>query len=107
MILPLFARRFDSFGASVQALGLISMAYALTSTIVAPFIGALVDRFGRRRIILISLGAYALAFGVYLLATSAWILILMRGLAGVFTAGLIPAMIGMVGDMALQNQRAW
>lgn len=80
MILPLFARRFDSFGAGVQALGLSSMAYALTSTIAAPFIGALADRFGRRRIILISLGAYALAFGGYLLATSAWILILLRGL---------------------------
>ena len=105
MILPLFARRFESFGAGVGALGMSAMAYALTSTIAAPFIGMLADRFGRRPVILFSLGAYAVAFTGYLLATSAWILIGLRGLAGVCTAGLLPAMTGMVGDIAPEKQR--
>lgn len=106
MILPLFARRFESFGAGVEALGMSAMAYALTSTITAPFIGMLADRFGRRPIILLSLGAYAVAFSGYLFATSAWLLILFRGLAGVFTAGLVPAITSSVGDLAPENQRA-
>jgi MFS family permease len=105
MILPLFARRFESFGAGVQALGASAMAYALTSTFAAPFIGMLADRFGRRPIILISLAAYVLAFSGYLLATSAWLLILLRGLAGLFTAGLLPAMMSIVGDLAPGNRR--
>jgi multidrug resistance protein len=106
MILPLFARRFESFGTGVEALGASAMAYALTSTIAAPFIGMLADRFGRRPIILLSLSAYILAFIGYLFATSAWLLILLRGLAGVFTAGLIPAITSSVGDLASEKQRA-
>jgi DHA1 family tetracycline resistance protein-like MFS transporter len=106
MILPLFARRFESFGAGVEALGVSAMAYALTSAIAAPFIGMLADRFGRRPIILLSLSAYVLAFSGYLFAASAWLVILLRGLAGVFTAGLIPAIIGSVSDLASENRRA-
>ncbi len=106
MILPLFARRFESFGAGVETLGMSAMAYALTSTVAAPFIGMLADRFGRRPIILLSLAAYAVAFSGYLLATSAWLVILLRGLAGVFTAGLVPAITSSVGDLAAENRRA-
>lgn len=69
MILPLFARRFNSFGAGVEALGMSAMAYALTSTFAAPFIGMLADRFGRRPIVLLSLAAYVLAFTGYLFAS--------------------------------------
>jgi MFS family permease len=106
MILPLFARRFESFGAGVQALGVSAVAYALTSTFAAPFFGMLADRFGRRPLILFSLAGYVLAFGGYLFATSSWQLILLRGLAGVFTAGLLPAMMSIVGDLAPESRRA-
>jgi len=83
MVLPLFARRFDSFGAGVQALAVSDMAYALTSTFAAPFVGMLADRFGRRPIILVSLAGYSLAFSRYLFAASTWQLILLRGLNAV------------------------
>jgi len=106
MILPLFARRFESFGAGVEALGMSALAYALTSTVSAPFMGMLADRFGRRPIILLSLAAYVLAFSGYLFAASAWPFILLRGLAGVFTAGLVPAMTSIVGDLASEHRRA-
>jgi len=105
MILPLFARRFESFGAGVEALGMSSMAYALTSTLAAPLMGMLADRLGRRPIILISLAAYVLAFSGYLFASSAWLIIALRGLTGLFTAGLLPAMMSIVGDLAPGNQR--
>ena len=106
MILPLFARRFESFGTGVAAFGMSSMANALTSVIAAPFIGSLADRFGRRPIILLSLSACVLVFSGYLFAISAWMLILVRGLAGLFIAGLIPAIISSVGDLAAENRRA-
>lgn len=105
-ILPLFARRFDNFGTGVEALGMSAMAYALAGTIAAPFIGMLADRFGRRPVILFSLAGYVLAFSGYLFAESAWMLILLRGLAGLFTAGLMPAMTSSVGDLAPENRRA-
>jgi MFS family permease len=106
MITPLFARRFSELGAGVEALGLSAMAYALTGTLAAPFMGALADRFGRRPFVLGSLAVYALAFGGYLLAASPQAFILLRGLAGAFTAGLIPAVMGIVVDLAPGERRA-
>jgi MFS family permease len=106
LILPLFARRFETFGAGVEALSISAMAYALTSTVAAPFMGMLADRFGRRPIILLSLAVYTLAFSGYLFASSAWLLIVLRGLAGLFTAGLVPVMTSIVGDLAPESRRA-
>lgn len=106
LILPLYARRFDSFGAGVQALGVSAVAYALTSTVAAPFIGMLGDRFGRRPVVLFSLAGYVLAFVGFLFANTTGLLIALRGLAGVFTAGLLPAMFSIVGDLAPENRRA-
>ena len=106
MILPLFARRFSELGAGVEALGISAMAYALTSTLAAPFMGALADRFGRRPLVLGSLAAYAAAFSGYLFAPSAGVFILLRGLAGAFTAGLIPAVTGLAVDLAPIDRRA-
>ena len=106
IILPLFARRFTELGAGVQALGVSEMAYAIASTLAAPFMGSLADRFGRKSFVLISLAAYVAAFSEYLLAQTAAAFILIRGLAGMFTAGLVPAVIGLTADMAPGDRKA-
>jgi len=106
MILPLFARRLSDFGAGVDALGLSALAYALAATLAAPFLGSLADRIGRRPLVLGSLAIYALAFTGFLLAGSAEVFVLVRGLAGGFTAGLIPAVMGIVADIAPVDRRA-
>ncbi len=106
MIVPLFARRFADLGDGVAALGMSSMAYALTGTLAAPFMGALADRFGRRPLVLVPLAVYALAFCGYLFAASSWTLILLRALAGALTAGLSPAVTGIVADLAADDRRA-
>lgn len=106
IILPLFARRFSEFGAGVRDLGISDMAYALAATAAAPFMGALADRWGRRPVVLGSLVVYALAFTGYLFAFSASAFIVLRGLAGALTAGLMPAATGMVADVAPADRRA-
>ena len=106
MILPLFARRFSEFGAGVEALGISAMAYALASTLAAPFLGALADRIGRRPLVLVSLAAYTVAFCGYLLASSATSFIVFLGFAGAFTAGLIPAITGLAVDLAPRDRQA-
>ena len=105
IILPLFARRFEALGAGVMDLGASSMAYALAAMMAAPLMGALSDRYGRRPLILGSLAVYALAFTGYLLVRSAWGIIVLRGLAGALTAGLIPAAIATVADVAPADRR--
>jgi DHA1 family tetracycline resistance protein-like MFS transporter len=106
LIMPLFSRRLSALGAGVEALSLSDMAYALTATLAAPFMGALADRFGRRPLALGSLAAYACAFTGYLLAPSAQVFILLRALTGAFTAGLAPAIYGLIADLAPSDRRA-
>ena len=106
IILPLFARRFSELGAGVELLGISAMAYALAATLAAPFMGALADRFGRRRLVLISSAVYVLAFSGYRFATSAMAIVILRALAGAFTAGLMPAVNGIVADLAPRDRKA-
>ena len=106
MIVPLFARRFSELGAGVAALGESSMAYALAGTVAAPFLGALADRLGRRRLVLVSLAAFVATMAGFLISTSALAIIVLRGVAGAFAAGLVPSAIGMVADLAPKERRA-
>jgi MFS family permease len=106
IILPLFARRFMELGTGVAALGISEMAYAITSTLAAPLMGELADRFGRRPLVLVSLAVYVAAFCGYWLAQSALVFIVIRGLAGAFTAGLIPAVTGLAADVAPEDRQA-
>jgi MFS family permease len=49
IVMPVFARRLGEFGSGVEALGLMTMAFAIAQFLLAPFMGTLADRFGRRR----------------------------------------------------------
>ncbi len=106
MIFPLFARKIGDFGDSVAVLAASVMAYSLASVIAAPFMGSLADRFGRRPLILGSFAVFAAAFTGYYLAASSLAFIVIRGVAGALTAGLAPATMGLVADIAPQDERA-
>ena len=55
IVMPVFARRLDELGAGVAALGLMAIAFALAQFTLAPFMGNLADRFGRRLLVLLAL----------------------------------------------------
>jgi MFS family permease len=105
IILPIFPLRFEQMGAGVQALGLSTMAYAISNTLASPYMGGLSDRWSRRKVLLVALLVYVLAFLGYLLAPTVIIFITLRGVAGIFTAGLIPAVMGIIADKTPAIQR--
>jgi multidrug resistance protein len=106
IIMPIFARRLGEFGSGVEALGLMTMSFALAQLVAAPFMGSLADRYGRRPLVLISLAAFAAANIAFLFATSTTALLVIRTLEGAFTAGLFPAAMGVVADVVPEKQRA-
>lgn len=106
MIFPLFARKIGDFGDSVAVLAASVMAYSLAGVIAAPVMGLLADRFGRRPLILGAFAVFAAAFTGYYLAATSLVFILIRGLAGALTAGLGPATLGLVADIAPEDERA-
>ncbi|MAT97446.1 MAG: hypothetical protein CL608_09915 [Anaerolineaceae bacterium] len=106
MIFPLFARKIGDFGDGVAVLATSVMAYSLAGVIAAPFMGSLADRFGRRPFILGSFAVFTAAFTGYYLAATSLVFIVIRGLAGALTAGLGPATMGLVADIAPEDERA-
>ncbi len=106
IILPVFARRLGEFGSGVEALGLMTMSFALAQLVAAPFMGSLADRYGRRPLVLLALAAFAAANIGFLLASSTSTFILIRIVEGALTAGLFPAAMGVVSDVVPEKQRA-
>jgi multidrug resistance protein len=106
IIMPVFARRLGELGGGVQALGLMTMSFALAQFITAPILGAAADRYGRRPVILLGLAAFAVMNVGFLLANSTTAFIAVRALEGALSAGLFPASMGIVGDIVPGQQRA-
>jgi DHA1 family tetracycline resistance protein-like MFS transporter len=106
IIVPIFARRFDEMGGGVQALGLMIMAFALAQFLAAPVLGSLADRYGRRPFILLALGSFAVANVGFLLASSVTTFTIIRAAEGGLAAGLYPAAMGIVADVAPEEERA-
>lgn len=106
VIMPVFARRLGELGSGVEALGWMTVAFALSQFILAPFMGAMADRFGRRLLILIALGGFTVANIAFLLAQSTGTFIGIRLFEGAITAGLLPASMAVVGDLVSEKERA-
>ena len=105
VIMPVFARRLAEFGSGVEALGIMTMSFALAQFVAAPIMGNMADRVGRRPMILLALAAFALANIGYLFAPNTAVFIAIRTAAGVFTAGLFPAAMGIVADIVVEQER--
>ena len=105
MLFTVFARKIGAVGQGVEVFGISATAFSLAALVAAPTMGVLADRFGRRRLLLGSLAAHALASLGYLLAPTGAAFIAVRALAGGLTAGLVPASISMIGDLTPQTER--
>src|SRR2546427_8096029 len=84
-VLPFAAQRF---GAGTLTVGAIFASYSLCQLVAAPVLGWLSDRYGRRRLLVVSQSGSVIGFAMMALAGSVWPLFLSRIIDGL-TAGNI------------------
>ncbi len=91
-LLPFYAR---NLGASAFTIGVLISSFSIAQLATSPLWGRLSDRYGRRPMLLIGLGAACIAYVVFGLATSLWLLLLSRTVqgAGGGTTGVVQAYI--------------
>ena len=106
IVMPVFAKRLGELGSGVAALGLMAMGFAFAQFLLSPFMGTFADRFGRRPLILLALGGEVIANSAFLFAQSTTLYIAIRVFQGAITAGLLPAVMGVVADTVPERHRA-
>ncbi|MDT0691353.1 MFS transporter [Salegentibacter sp. F188] len=105
MIAPLIPKLATIFNVSEQRIGLIVPAYMLAYGVSVLFYGFLSDKFGRKRILQISLLAFIVLTATTALVQSASQLILLRLLTGLGASGVVPMALALVGDMFKPSER--
>ena len=85
-------------GVDASAAGLVVAAATLPGIVLAPVLGVLGDRFGRREVLAGCLVVFGLAGGLAALAPTFWVLVALRLVQGVGTAGLIGLVMSVIAD---------
>ena len=98
IIAPLLPDIVDDFALSDAATGLVVAAVALPGIFMAPIIGLVADRLGRRGVLVACLAIFGVAALVVSTAPSYPILLLGRFLQGFGAAGLINLSVVIIGD---------
>jgi MFS family permease len=83
----------------------IALAYLMASTVMVPLYGRLGDRSGRRRILLIAVGVFALGSAACGAAQSMLQLVLARALQGLGGGGLMVMSQAMIGELVPPRER--
>jgi MFS family permease len=96
-LLPIFAKEM---GASGIWLGLSFSGFAISQTLLIPFVGRLSDKFGKKIFIAAGLAVYALISVGYAYAPTYQVLVLLRVISGVGTAMLLPSVFAYIGELS-------
>ena len=98
LISPAIPEIRDDFGLSNGMAGVLVAAAALPGVFLAPLIGVLADRFGRREVVVPCLVTFGLAGGLAAFAPSFATLLACRLVQGAGAAGLVNLAVVIIGD---------
>lgn len=106
MIIPVIPEIVTELDASTTHMGWLLAIYSLASFLSAPYFGRLSDRYGRRKILLYGLFAFALSFFIFgVFIDNLLILYISRILGGAASGALYTATTSMVADITTRETR--
>ncbi len=101
-LLPTVAREFSVDPARA---GVLIAAYMLPFGLFQLLYGPLADRFGKLRVVTVSLALFTVATGLCATATGLADLTALRALTGVFAAAALPVSLALIGDLVPMQER--
>ncbi|MCX7925648.1 MAG: MFS transporter, partial [Fimbriimonadales bacterium] len=101
-VLAPYAKR--ALAATDAQAGLILSLYSLANLLANVYSGVLIDRFGRRLPMVLSLLAAGLLIALYPFASDASTLMILRALHGATGAVFVPALFALVGEYGRSNR---
>ena len=106
-VMPALIREVTGGSLASAALwgGLLSTSFAIMQFLFGPVVGNLSDRFGRRPVLLISLGVMAIDYLVMALAGTIWLLLIGRVVGGI-TAATQSTATAFIADISAPEKKA-
>lgn len=98
LVAPVLPDIIEAFDRPDSSAGILVASASLPGVAAAPVIGVLADRVGRKRVLVPCLTLFAITGALTALAPGFWILIGLRFLMGIGTAGLINLAVVLIGD---------
>jgi predicted MFS family arabinose efflux permease len=95
---PILPRLAQFFGVSAGKISMIVSVATLGVAVSAPFAGMIADRFGRKRVIVISLFGLGLSMMLTVTARSLAGIVFWRFLTGVFTPGIVASILAYIPE---------
>ena len=105
MVAPIIPALANTFGTSVEKVGLVVPAYLIPYGIATLVYGLLADRLGIHRVMFASLAAFAVLTALTATATSIEQIALWRVLTGLGASGVVPLGLALVGRLFPYEQR--
>lgn len=96
----------DELGAGEFGVGLAVATFAAAAVIVRPFLGRLIERFGRRAIMMVGALVAAASGGLLGLSTALWHVLVLRSFMGLGEAAVFVGAATLIADLAPPNRRA-
>ena len=101
--LPLYV---IAIGGSESDVGLVMGAFGFLAAVARPFVGAALDRFGRKSVLVVAMLGMAIANLSYIAAFSVLMLFSLRSLHGIAFAGTATTALAYAGDIVPPRRRA-
>ncbi|MED4074386.1 MFS transporter [Priestia endophytica] len=105
LIVPVMPSFMDTMHLSGKMMGYLVAIYAMAQLLMSPFAGRWVDRYGRKKIIIIGLFLFGVSELIFGLGTNVLVLYISRILGGISAAFIMPGVTAYVADITSVRER--
>ncbi|MDF2679752.1 MAG: multidrug transporter [Brevibacillus sp.] len=105
LVIPVMPSFMNLMHLSGQTMGYLVAVFAMAQLIMSPFTGRWVDRYGRKRMIIIGLFLFGVSELIFGLGTNVSVLYLARILGGVSAAFIMPGVTAYIADVTSDEER--
>lgn len=106
LIIPIMPSFMKIMNLSGSTMGYLVAAFAISQLITSPFAGIWVDRFGRKKMIVLGLLVFSISELIFGLGTHVSIFYLSRILGGISAAFIMPGVTAYVADITTQQEKS-
>ncbi|WP_020189582.1 MFS transporter, partial [Kurthia sp. Dielmo] len=106
LIVPVMPTLMNEMGLSGATMGYLMSAFSITQLIFSPLAGRWIDRYGRKKLIVIGMIIFGFSELLFAVGTHVGVLYAARFIGGISAAFIMPAVTAYVADITTIEQRS-